>query len=81
MFDPTEAARRQLVAEINAMPWPREHLEARYGQVWDPHQLKLEFEVIGFRAPFVVARRRSDGVLGSLMFQNEPRLYFSFEPD
>ena len=26
------------------------------------------------------SRRRSDGQRGSLMFQHDPRLYFSFEP-
>ncbi len=79
LHDPTEAARRQLLAEINAAPRPREHLEAKYGQVWNPDQLRDDFEVIGFGAPLVVVRRRSDGVLGSVIFQQEPRLYFSFQ--
>jgi len=49
--------------------------------VWDTGELQDDFEVLGFMAPFVVARRRSDGVRGSLMFQNSPRFYHSFQPE
>ena len=35
---------------------------------------------IGFTAPLVVVRRKSDGQKGSLMFQASPRFYFGFEP-
>ena len=81
MNDPTEVARRERLAEINAEPGSREALEAEYGQVWDTEQLTREFEVIGFMAPLVGVRRRSDGVKGSLEFQHgPPRLYFNFAP-
>ncbi len=79
MNDPTEAARRQLLVEINAQPGSREYLEARHGQVWDTDQLQEDFEVIGFMAPMIVVRRKIDGVKGSLMFQGSPRFYFGFE--
>jgi hypothetical protein len=82
MSDPTEAIRRERQADINAEPGSREALEAEYGQVWDTEQLTRDFEVIGFMAPLVVVRRRSDGVKGSLEFQHgPPRLYFNFAPD
>lgn len=80
MSDPTESARRELLAEINAQPGSREALEAEHGQIWDTRQLSQDFEVIGFGAPLVVVRRRSDGVKGSLMFQHNPRFYFCFQP-
>jgi hypothetical protein len=80
MTDPTESIRRQMLAEINAAPGSREYLEAKHGRVWDTDQLQEDFEVLGFAAPLVVVRRRSDGVKGSLMFQSSPRLYFGFEP-
>jgi hypothetical protein len=81
MNDPTEAARRERLAEINTEPGSREALEAQYGQVWDTQQLAQDFEVIGFLAPLVVVRRKADGVKGSLEFQHgPPRLYFNFEP-
>lgn len=82
MDDPTEAARRERLAEINAEPGSREALEAQYRQVWNTQQLAQDFEVIGFLAPLVVVRRKADGVKGSLEFQHgPPRLYFSFVPD
>jgi hypothetical protein len=80
MPDPTEAIRRELVAAINAEPGSREALEAEYGQVWDTDQVRAEFEVTGFAAPFVVVTRKSDNAKGSLCFQHSPRFYFSFQP-
>ena len=79
MSDPTEAIRRERVAEINAAPGSREALEAQYGQVWSTDQLSDDFEVLGFMAPLVVVRRKSDGRKGSLEFQHSPRLYFNFQ--
>lgn len=81
MADETETIRRQMVAEINANPGSREYLEAKHGQVWDTGELQDDFQVLGFMAPFIVARRRSDGIRGSLMFQHDPRLYHSFKPE
>lgn len=81
MADETETIRRQMVAEINANPGSREYLEATYGQVWDTGELQDDFQVVGFMAPFVVARRSSDGVRGSLTFQHSPRFYHSFVPE
>jgi hypothetical protein len=80
--DPTEDIRRQRLVEINAMPGSREALEAEHGQVWTTQELTEAFEVLGFLAPLVVVRRKSDGVKGSLEFQHgPPRLYFNFVAD
>jgi hypothetical protein len=81
MSDPTEAIRRELVAVINAEPGSREYLEAEYGQVWDTSQMQTDFEALGFAAPFIVVRRRSDGANGTLTFQHSPRFYFDFVAD
>jgi hypothetical protein len=81
MNDPTEAARRERLAEINAEPGSREALVAQHGPVWDAQQLAQDFEVIGFLAPLVVVRRKADGVKGSLEFQHMPRFYFNFVLD
>jgi hypothetical protein len=78
--DPTEPIRRKLVAEINAEPGSREALVAMHGQVWDTTELSRDFEVLGFGAPLVVVRRKSDGVKGSLFFQDRPRIYYGFQP-
>jgi hypothetical protein len=77
MSDPTEAIRKELVAQIE--PGSREALESQHGQVWDTNQLREDFEVLGFGAPLVVVRRKSDGQKGSLFFQHSPRYYFGFE--
>lgn len=81
MSDPTEAIRRQQVAEINAAPGSREYLEAKHGAVYDTSELQSEFSVLGFMAPYVIVKRLSDGVKGSLLFQNSPRLYYGFSPE
>jgi len=79
--DPTEEKRRVLLVTVNAAPADRATLEARHGQVWSTEELAREFEVVGFAAPFVVVRRKTDGRAGSLMFQHHPRFYFRFEVD
>ena len=81
MPDATEPFRPQRLVEINAEPGSRAALEARHGQVWSTAELSQDFDVIGFMAPFVVVRRKCDGKKGSLEFQHNPRLYFSFKLD
>lgn len=78
--DPTETIRRERLVEINIVPGSREDLEARYGRVWDTDQLTEEFQAIGFMAPLIVVRRRSDGAKGSLEFQHSPRFYYNWQP-
>lgn len=80
-MDFTEDLRRQLGVALNDLPRSRELLEAAFGQVWDAAQLRQDFEVLGFRAPFVVVRRHGDTRLASLLFQHAPRFYFSFVVD
>jgi hypothetical protein len=81
MTDPTESIRREMVAQINAVEGSREYLESRHGQVWTTDELQQEFEVLGFQAPFVIVRQKSDGVRGTLLLQNSPRLFFGWEPE
>ena len=81
MNDPTEATRRQLVQEINADPGSREALEAKHGQVWNTDEMSEDFEALGFMAPFIIVRQKSDGAKGSLEFQHSPRFYYKFKAD
>jgi hypothetical protein len=81
MSDPTEEFRRMATERINAQMAEREDLEGKYGQVWDTKQLREEFTVHAFLAPFVHVTRKLDGVSGTLAFQHMPRFYFSFEPE
>lgn len=85
--DETEEIRRNRLAAINGTVESddpnaeRRRLEAHYGQVWNTHQLSVEFEVIGFMAPYIVVKRKSDGRKGSLEFRHAPRFYFNFVLD
>ncbi len=82
MNEETETAdtlRRDLCRQINADPSSRQALEQVHGQVWTTAELTSDYEIVGFAAPLVVARRRSDGVTGTLFFQHAPRFYFHFE--
>jgi hypothetical protein len=47
-------------------------------RTWTTEQLKEEFDVIQFQAPYVIVRRKSDQRLGTLLFQHEPRVYYHF---
>ena len=85
--DETEEIRRSRLAAIHSTvetddpTTERKRLETEYGQVWDTGQLAEVFEVLGFMAPYIVIRRKSDGRKGSLEFQHMPRFYFNFVLD
>lgn len=81
MNDMLETARMQRLVEINTETKSRQALATVYGRVWDTEELRAEFEVTSFIAPFVAVRRKVDGQKGSLEFQHNPRFYFSFVPD
>jgi hypothetical protein len=76
-----ELVQRARLAEINSHPEGRTLLEKQYGQVWDTDELRKDFEVLSFCAPWVVVKRRADGVVGSIEFQHAPRLYWGFRED
>lgn len=80
MYDDSDLLRRRLVARLNSPPRERADLAAQYGDIWDPDELRRDFEVLVFLAPFARVRRRVDDVEGLLMFQHHPRYYFAFEP-
>lgn len=76
MHDDTEMLRRAML-EAGV---PAADLE-RADKRWDSDQLRAEFDVIGFAAPFVIVRRKHDGAKGSMEFTHSPRWYFDFVPD
>jgi len=76
MNDDTEAMRRAMLETGQ----PQRDL-AQADQRWDTEQLRAEFEVLGFMAPFVSVCRKADGVKGCLEFTHSPRVYFNFTPD
>jgi hypothetical protein len=76
MTDETENIRRAMLTSGQPQ---RDLAEAK--QRWDTDQLREEFEVHGFLAPFIVVTRKADGVKGSMEFTHNPRFYFNFVPD
>jgi hypothetical protein len=71
MKDDTEQMRRAMLAKPRPVQGPQ----------WDTEALRTDFEVIGFLAPFVAVRRKSDGRKGSMQFTHSPRVYFNFVED
>ena len=80
LADPTEAFRRQRIAELNPGV-DKAELERRHGIVLDADELATTFTVLGFMSPLVVVERKVDGKVGSLEFQHAPRFYFGWQED
>jgi hypothetical protein len=76
MTDETETYRRNMIGSGQ----PHRDLQAATRR-WTLDELKAEFEVLAFQAPFVVARRKADGKLGSFEFTHSPRVYFNWHED
>ena len=72
----------------------KERLKAEHGTAYDLGEAKREFKFIGVLNPckfaskmeleddgtgIILLTRRSDGKIGSLLFRNEPRLYFRLQ--
>jgi hypothetical protein len=80
MVDPFKSLYQRII-KLHSQPRTREELEAVYRQVWDEQQLAEDYELLGFTDERVDVRRKSDGALGSLSYQDKPRFYFSFIAD
>jgi hypothetical protein len=71
-YDEDESELGDEIAEID--------LALDEGPKLDTEQLQRDFEVIGYATPFVVVRRKSDGLLGTLEYLSWPRTYFGWTP-
>ena len=69
-----------LLSEVVIRPRDRAGLEALVGRVWDTRELARDFIVTGLIFPYIVVRRKTDEVVGTLLMQNQPRFYFNFCP-
>ena len=58
-----------------------DQLRAQHGRIWTTQQLREDFQVDAFLAPFVHVTRKSDGALGTLQFTHRPRYYFQWRAD
>lgn len=53
--------------------------KADNGPVWDTVELQRDYEVLGFMAPFVAVKRKSDSTTGTLTWVPAyPRFYYNF---
>jgi hypothetical protein len=77
MFDRN---RRKKRAKIVVEPKTREELERLYGRVWSQQEIAAEYVITGIVGLTVIVRRKADDVVGSLDYQNAPRLYYNFQP-
>lgn len=74
-MDETEATRRAMIqGTLDQLVVAA----SRGEQVWDTDEFRLDFELLGFMAPFVVVRRKSHGVRGTLQFTHDPRWHFGW---
>jgi hypothetical protein len=76
MKDPTELIRRAMMENGET----HRHLAAA-DERWTTDELRRDFEVLSFLAPFVYVRRKADGAKGTMEFTHSPRFYFNFEAD
>jgi hypothetical protein len=76
MTDPTEATRRNMIESGQ----PQRDLDAAT-KTWTTEEMRAEFEVTHFLAPFCIVRRKSDGATGTLEFTHSPRVYFGWYED
>jgi hypothetical protein len=74
--DPTENVRMVMLATGHP-----QRAAAEAERKLTTEELRAEYDVLGFLAPIVVVRRKSDGVKGSMEFTHNPRFYFNFVPD
>jgi hypothetical protein len=55
-------------------------LETRFGKVWNEEEFARDFHVGAIIGTSMVVVQRSDGQVGKITYQNQPRFYFNFEP-
>ena len=51
------------------------------GPIYTIATLQQHYEVLGFAAPYVLAKSKATGKKGSLLFYNKPRVYFGWQED
>ena len=72
--------KRNLRSKTSAPTMSREQLTARHGRVWDTSELAREFIVTAIIDATLVVRRKDDGQVGRMSYQNQPRYYYGYEP-
>jgi hypothetical protein len=68
------------LVEIATRPRTRAELAAEFEEVWDEQEFDREFQVTAIIPPTYIVRRRCNAVIGSVLVQPRPLLYFRFRP-
>lgn len=76
-----EALRKTTAQIINSNPKSREELESLFIKVYDTTEMIESFSPISFAAPFIYVVEKATGKKGTLIFQHNPRFYYSFEEE
>jgi hypothetical protein len=72
---------RKKRAKVEVEPKTREELERLFGRVWSQQELAKEFIITSIIGLTVIVRGKDDpGTVGSLDYQNAPRLYYNYRP-
>jgi hypothetical protein len=50
------------------------------GECWTTEEVTVEFDILGFMAPFCTAVRVATGEKGTLAFVHRPRIYYGWQP-
>ena len=72
---------RMLDKIINTEPRSEEAFTTAGEEVWNTEEVQKEFEILGFKKPFALAIRKSDGARGTFLFQTMPKLFFSWSQE
>lgn len=72
--------KRKQRSQAGVPPMSRVELAARHGRVWDTVELAREFVVTAIIDGVIVVRRKEDGAVGQMSYQNQPRYYYGYEP-
>lgn len=68
-----------MASNNGSMPKLRAELEAEHGRVFDTRELAAEFVVMAIIVPgLIMVRRKFDGVVGRMLYQDGMRFYFGF---
>lgn len=59
------------------MPW-RQWVTDTDMSVWTTTDVSHEFSIEGFATPFLIVKRKSDGVRGTVEWTGNPKVYFDF---
>ena len=59
----------------------RTALEETYSTVWNENEFNAAFDLVESEPPYVTATHKESGQRGTLLYVDNPRFYFLFNPE